>query len=149
MGDLFLSWCFFCYFLDIPQTRIKIDSILVSPKHVANALAMHRVHCKECGHQPGPRHREQQHSMDPKGQLEGAKAVEQAVGDMETTAVEAMPEIVPSKSQDLILWPAYFRAGRKFRGMPSGKKYVILWRLWISLFAPWALNMTPTETVAG
>ena len=58
--------------------------------------------------------------MDPKGQLEGAKAVEQAVGDMETTAVEAMPEIVPSKSQDLILWPAE-RAGRKFHGMPSVK----------------------------
>ena len=111
---------FFGYFLDIPHTRIKIDSILVSPNHVANALAMHRVHCKECGHQPGPRRRETQHSMDPKGQLEGAKAVEQAVGDMETTAVEAMPEIVPSKSQDLILWPAE-RPGRKFHGMPSVK----------------------------
>ena len=78
--------------------------ILVSPGHVANALAMHRVHGKERGQEPGPRYWEEQHAMDPEGQLQGAQAMKQAVGDMESTAVEAMPEIVPPKLQDLSTW---------------------------------------------
>ena len=88
-----------------PQIKIYSTimsySILVSPGHVANALAMHRVHSKERGQEPRPRHWELQHAMDPEGQLQGAQAMKQAVGDMESTAVEAMPEIVPSKRQDL------------------------------------------------